>query len=381
MEKMTTYNNVQMLDTIYKRDSHGKVRVWSVEIGDNGHQDAAYRVHSGIKDGEIVVSQWKKTSAKNVGRSNETTSFVQAHLQAASEMKKKLDKDYFRQECQIDDDAPFKPMLAKEYKGVEFENNWVFVQPKLDGIRCIAKKDGLFTRTGKPIESVPHIWEQVKSLFERDPNLVLDGELYNHTLKDNFNKITSLVRKQKLSDDDLAQTRAYIQYHVYDVVKADKKWFTERTEFLHQIVEQWITHPAVKYVDTISVDNQEELDAEYANFIAAGFEGMMIRNNEPYENKRSANLLKRKDFLTDEFKIVSIEEGEGNWEGYAKRFLCELPNGEQFGAGVRGNQAVLKELWESEVPNWATVRYFTPTPDGIPRFPVVVDWGYGERVD
>jgi hypothetical protein len=59
-----------------------------------------------------------------------------------------------------------------------------------------------------------------------------------------------------------------------------------------------------------------------------------------------------------------------------------LPNGTQFGAGVRGTQEVMKALFESnDQPNWATLRYFTPTPDGIPRFPVVIDWGLGERED
>lgn len=375
------YENVQMMDPLYKRDNNGNVRVWQCEVGNNGDQDAGYRVHSGIKDGKMVISEWKKTTAKNVGRSNETTAFVQAHLQAASEFKKRLDKDYFRSESEIDGDKPFAPMLAKEYKGdIDWENNWVFAQPKLDGIRCIAKHDGLWTRSGKKIESCPHIERELEKLFSRSKNLILDGELYNHQLKDNFNEITSIVRKQNLSEDDIAKSAAYMQYHVYDCVYPGKEYFSDRTEFLFQLI-QMVQHPSIKYVDTISIDNEEELDAEYANMIEWGFEGMMIRNNLPYENKRSSNLLKRKDFLTDEFKVVSIEEGEGNWAGYAKRFQIELPDGNVCGAGVRGNQPTLKALWEGPMPDWCTVRYFTPTPDGVPRFPVVVDWGFGKRED
>ena len=108
----------------------------------------------------------------------------------------------------------------------------------------------------------------------------------------------------------------------------------------------------------------------------------MVRNNTPYESKRSKNLLKRKEFITEEFKVVQVIEGQGAWTGYAKRFILALPDGTEFGSGVRGTQAQLKELLEnSEKPNWATCRFFELTPDGIPRFPVVVDYGPGERND
>jgi hypothetical protein len=39
-------------------------------------------------------------------------------------------------------------------------------------------------------------------------------------------------------------------------------------------------------------------------------------------------------------------------------------------------------MWKNQdKPDWVTLRYFTPTPDGIPRFPVVIDWGKGKRLD
>ena len=80
--------------------------------------------------------------------------------------------------------------------------------------------------------------------------------------------------------------------------------------------------------------------------------------------------------------MVSVEEGLGNWSGHVKRFVLRLPDGTTCGAGVRGTQTQMKELFESnETPTWATLRYFGLTPDGVPRFPVVVDYGVGERVD
>ena len=94
------------------------------------------------------------------------------------------------------------------------------------------------------------------------------------------------------------------------------------------------------------------------------------------------NLLKRKEFITDEFDVVSVLEGSGNWSGYAKHFELKLEDGRTFRSGVRGNQALLKDLLEQEVkPTWVTCRYFELTPDGVPRFPVVIDWGTGVRND
>ena len=46
----------------------------------------------------------------------------------------------------------------------------------------------MWTRAGKPTTSCPHIWESVKHIFDTS-NVVLDGELYNHELKADFQKI------------------------------------------------------------------------------------------------------------------------------------------------------------------------------------------------
>ena len=381
---MTEYNKTMLLDAVYQRDTAGNIRVWRAEIGYNGEHEAAYRVHSGIFDGKIVVSTWKKSTAKNKGKSNETSAFLQAQLEASSAQQKKIDAGYFSDIGSIDNDEQkaFKPMLAQTYDVESFDwGKIVFAQPKLDGIRCIATRKGLFTRAGKPINSCPHIWGTIKSIFDKDPNLVIDGELYNHELKDDFNEITSIVRKTKISPEVLTKSEEMIEYHVYDVYTQDDKDFTERLELL-TLLTSFFSSYKVRLVDTLPVTSQTDLDALYADMMEAGYEGQMIRINDvPYENKRSKSLLKRKEFLTNEFKVVSIEEGKGNWSGHIKTFNCVMDDGTEFGAGVRGNQETLKQLWESQMPDWATVRYFTPTPDGVPRFPVVVDWGYGERTD
>ena len=83
-----------------------------------------------------------------------------------------------------------KPMLA--YKVDKKPVDWsekVFMQPKLDGVRCVISKDGAFSRTGKPWLNIDHILSDLKPVFKRYPDLILDGELYNHDLKSDFEKI------------------------------------------------------------------------------------------------------------------------------------------------------------------------------------------------
>ena len=88
----------------------------------------------------------------------------------------------------------YEPMLAQKFEDREATLEYpVYSQPKLDGIRCIVQmKDGKIvshTRTGREIETIPHILEELKFFFDLYPNAVLDGELYNHALKSDFNKI------------------------------------------------------------------------------------------------------------------------------------------------------------------------------------------------
>ena len=373
------YGITQQLAPLYKRDSKGKIRILTIEIGYNDAWEAGTRSIAGIKDGNLVTSGWKESSPKNVGKSNATTALTQAEAEAKANWDKKLEKEYFLQIEDVDSYERFKPMLASDYtKRHQSEGH---SQPKLDGIRCLADKNGLWTRQGKPINSCPHIWESVRSIVENSPDIVLDGELYNHDLKEDFNKITSLVRKSKSTPEDILEAEKMVEYHVYDMFSSvtPNLLFAQRTHVLEAIIK---SEGCTQLVPTTYCPDQESLDAMYGQYMTDGYEGQMVRNDIVYENKRSNGLLKRKEFITEEYEVVSMEQGQGNWHGHTKRFILRMPNGETCGSGVRGKQDVLKALWDSQVsPTWATLRYFGLTPDGVPRFPVVVDYGTGERTD
>ena len=366
---------------LYKRDSKGGIRVWRGETGTDG-TNWAWRTVSGLEDGKKVESGWKLVEQKNVGKVNETSLEAQAMLEMMAEYQKKSDRGYFADKNAIDSFEKTKPMLASDYaklkKPLEFP---VYCQPKLDGIRCIARRDGLWSRSGKEIIAVPHIMEALKLVFEKDPDLILDGELYNHDLKDDFNKITSVVRKTKPKPEDIEEAKSLVQYHIYDAITTTDEGFSQRWFGLAQIVP--FDDEILFHVPTEKEFNQEDLDLTYAQYVGHGYEGQMIRYDEKYEqNKRSKFLLKRKEFITAEYTVVGVSEGKGNWSGMVKRFHLVDGHGYPFDAGVRGTQDQMRELFESgKQPDWATLRYFELTPDGVPRFPVVIDYGYVKRDD
>jgi len=365
--------------TLYKRDSAGNVRIYRGEVAEEGGNWFT-RTITGLEDGKQVRSGWRIVEQKNVGRSNETSLEEQAFAEMTADAMKKLERGYFSDIKKVDTFDKIKPMLASKYEDATLV--WgletIFSQPKLDGIRCVARANGLWTRAGKELVSIPHINEELKEFFENYPDAILDGELYNHDLRENFNKITSLVRKTKPTEADIVEAKGLVQYHVYDLISSPEV-FSDRMNFLRIALDV----PSVEIVDTNKVETADELDDLYGAYLEDGFEGQMVRKDELYQqNKRSKYLIKRKEFLTDEYDVIRVEEGKGNWAGHIKRFVLQTENGQEFGAGVRGNQEVLSALFKSgETPTWCTLRYFAPTPDGIPRFPVIIDWGMGQRED
>lgn len=360
---MNTINH----EIIYKRDSKGKLRQWHIEQ-DGGR----YRTHAGLVDGKLVTSDWTRAHPTNEGRANYRDSTAQATFEIKAAYENKLTREYHRTVEATSGGAHFfKPMLAKEY------TKWsgpCWAQPKLDGIRCIATKDGLFSRQGKPITAVPHIHAALASVFASQPGLVLDGELYNHDLKDDFNEIVSAVRKKSPTAAELELAEQKIQYHVYDTPSFEKHDFAARMGQVRLACEA-SGHTAVP---THFVNTVEELDQLYGQWLELGYEGQMVRLPGEYEQKRSSLLLKRKTFQDAEYEVVSIEEGQGNWSGVAKRVVCKLPDGRTFGAGIKGSYERAKTLL-NETHKVATVRFFALTPDGVPRFPVATVFHGAER--
>jgi DNA ligase-1 len=355
------------LKKLYQRALKNKVNTWEIEVMDN-----CYRTITGFEDGKKTISDWTICAAKTYCTAEE-----QALKEAQASYNKKLELGYFEDINDIDESTLFKPMLAAKYEDVSITFP-CYTQPKLDGIRCLVKADGMWTRNGKKIVSCPHIFEELETVFEMYPDLIFDGELYNHQFKHDFNKITSLVKKTKPTKDDLAESAELVEYHIYDLPSSDKR-FEIRLEDLEDLMNDLFncfSSSSVVYVQTEEVFDQEKLDELYSEWIEDGYEGQMIRvYGSFYENKRSKSLLKRKEFEDDEFQILSVNEGSGKLAGRVGNMMFKSKSGHYFSSTVNGTQEYLSELWENKeelIGKLATIKYFNLTPDGIPRFPKVI---------
>ncbi|QXN72393.1 DNA ligase [Rhodobacter phage RcSimone-Hastad] len=353
----------------------------------NPDDPTQYRTISGVLGGAEVPTAWTTATPKNVGRANATTAAEQAVAEMEATYRQKLDRKYHEDPNNVGAHKFFAPMLAKtlDDRIKQVLGRVAFIQPKLDGYRCVASVGGLHSRQGKPWH-LPHIVEALQPFFDEDPDLLFDGELYNHDLRDDFNTLGSLIKKGNRSSAEEERVRSTIQYHVYDL-PGHSGGFSARIGELHTVygyskgLDDPLYDGPIRLVATHPITTQGSIDELYAGFMEQGYEGAMVRLDEPYEvGKRSKSLLKLKDFQDGEFELVRVEEGLGNWAGYAKTATIRLKDGREQSSGMRGSREFLAQVlrdWKRY--SQVTVRYQNVTPDGFLRFPIIVDWHEGPR--
>jgi len=349
------------LNTLYSRATNGKTNEYIIEIQDN-----KYRTISGYSDGIKTTSEWKVCSAKSYCSAEE-----QAMKEAVALHRKKMEAGAFENISDIDNETFFEPMLAHDWHKQKDKVKYpVYSQPKLDGIRCIVKKDGMWSRNGKKIISAPHIYEAMEPLFISNPDLIFDGELYADKFANDFNAICSLVKKTKPTVEDLKESAKVIEYHIYDLPSC-KEIFYERYQILYNLD---LPKCCVK-VKTELLRSESEIRQMYEVYIHVGYEGQMIRLDKSYENKRSKSLLKHKSFIDEEYTILGVEEGIGNKTGMIGSFIFESKTGKRFNSSPKFNWEECTRMWSERdqlIGKSATVKYFNLTPDGVPRFPYVI---------
>ena len=273
-----------------------------------------------------------------------------------------------------------KPMLA--YKLNESKIDWnkpVYMQPKLDGVRCLFTKDGAFSRTGKQFMNVRHIEDSLREYFKQYPDIILDGELYNHDLRDDFEKIISLVRKQKPGTIERYEAAKMIQYHIYDWISSSANWILtgglSYKERLDNLICADIYCGSVKHVKTDKVRFYDEAKAFHNLNLKRGFEGSILRTDTPYKHGRSWGLMKFKDFHDAEANIVNYEEGKGKRKGTLGKFIMQDDYGNIFGCppGKGYTYADMKCILENihkYMGQRATFTYFERTKAGSYRHPL-----------
>lgn len=348
---------------LYKKDSKGKTRIWKI-----WNEDGVLCQESGLLEGKLVLHS-KQCNPKNVGRSNETSPSEQANLELESEYKAKLTEGYFKtiEECKTE--VVILPMLAKSYDDEKHKIDWtkdVFIQPKLDGMRCLAhiKANGdvtLVSRDGKIISNMEHIMDDLSTIKQ---DVILDGELYAHGLS--FQDNMRLIKKYRPKETE------QIKFHVYDLVSKDSFRLRKVRKYIKDL-------NSCNEVSTYDISNEESLKQWHSNNITEGYEGSIIRwGNEEYKvNGRSSYLLKYKDFSDMALPIIDITPNDSNPLHGTPHFSL---NGKSFKAGVKMSHGDREELLfnkDKYIGNTAEIRYFELTDDGIPRFPVMV----GIRLD
>ena len=266
-----------------------------------------------------------------------------------------------------------KAMLAHKYNEDKADYP-AFIQPKLDGVRCLFTAKGAFSRANNQFMNVEHIEQALKPFFAKNPTAVLDGELYNHGLKDDFEKIISLVKKRKPTDIDRAEAAELVEYHIYDVASMTIANYTTRLNYINSISNfQW--NHILRRVDTkVALDFDDALKIHKKN-LKLGYEGSIYRSFEgKYKGTRSWDLMKFKDFHDAEATIVGYEIGKGKREGTLGKFFMQDDDGNKFGCppGKGYNYKDLANMLENihdYIGQYATFTYFERTKAGSYRHP------------
>ena len=274
-----------------------------------------------------------------------------------------------------------KPMLAYPVNNKPIVYEKVSMQPKLDGVRCVIQaeftdvfkdmKVKAYSRTGKEWKNIDHILEDLVPFFDKYPNVILDGELYNHDLKDDFEQIISIVRKTKPTENDKLLSLKYVQFHCYDIID-ETLTFEERNYFISKHVEP---SRCIKHVQTIPIPTEVQAKDYHQANLKAGYEGSILRTNDVYQCKRSHSLRKFKDFHDTEATIIGYVEGKGKRLGTLGKFLMVDANGVEFGCppGKGYNYKDLADMLKNikdYVGQVATFTYFEKTKAGSYRHPL-----------
>lgn len=397
------------LPTLYKKTNTGAIQQWTIKVetredpggpgvfGSQGYTFGEIVTTHGQVGGAIQETRDVVREGKNLGKANATTPLQQAEAEAQAKWTKQKKKGYVEhyedaKDGLVDEliEGGISPMLApnKSYpkdddlvKRIDFP---CYGQPKLDGIRCVSiienGKATLWSRSRKRIKSVPHIITALEARFASEEYLALDGELYSHEFKDNFEDLISILRKD---EPDAEGLYLQAQYHMYDLIQwttakgetviTHESAFIDRTHRLHWLLDR--IQPPLFCVDTVRAQNLAALVEVYEVCLKDGYEGAMARNaGAPYEiGKRSKHIAKMKEFQDAEFRIVGITDGRGKDAGTAATFRCLTDDGKEFGARLKATYDYRRELFQKPelwTKKKVTVTFKRWTADGIPYIPV-----------
>lgn len=352
------------LPILYSRTSKGAVNTW--EVWTEG-PDVCCRW--GQKDGALQTSRFT-CDPKNTGKKNATTAEEQAVKEAQALHTKQLKKKYNESLDSAGETKRIKPMLAQEFEKNKHKIKYpVTVQPKFDGVRCLAYRiDGkvVLQSRGGDFYDVKHISDILETRL--GPDTVLDGELYIHGVS--LQTINSYVRKPQADSVKL-------QYWVYDIVN-DSPWSDRKGQTLDYLSSD---ESVIVDVDSRSnvAENGSDVHCLQQAYMKQGFEGAIVRTSTGMyrEGYRSPDLLKVKSWKDEEFVIYSFTAGKGKFES-VPTFTCLVdaskPATEDntFDVTPKGTEDERKEMLDNGpglIGKLMKVKFFAYSPYGKPLYP------------
>lgn len=256
-------------------------------------------------------------------------------------------------------------MLAHPYAEHKINSFPVYVQPKLDGIRALYQGGNFHSRDCK--------------LFSRDllrhiehpdivQNVVFDGEFYAHGAS--LQAINSAVAVNRKLPTEFTER---IKFHVFDcyVTTNPDLPFSQRLDYLQTIHSHLHSWKGWNVVPTEKFDTIQLINNFHRNCLEQSYEGSIIRLDSSYVQTRSWSLLKRKDFIDDEFDVIGYTEGTGKHLGRMGALACRTKHGEVFYVGG-GFSDFERDLWygtNAALPKRIKVKFQKLTDGGIPRHP------------
>lgn len=348
--------------TLFAKNKNGVWKQWKicVEMGDN----AMPRIET--QHGQLEGKKITETQIVLKAKRGYASLWDQAVFTAQSKWNHKHNRENYQTSMEEQDqkplpNKPFSPMLAKTFDNGKHLHYPLYIQPKIDGLRCLAHPFGLFSRTGCPFLGLNAIQNDLKTYFLEREGYVVDGELYSDEMP--FEELSGYCRRQK----EIPSGKNVV-FHVFDVIPPTDMAFEERIHRFPKQTEQ------IRWVPTRQIEKPEQIEENLKKFVEEGYEGIILRNQDGVYHKghRSWDLQKYKLFQEEEFEITGFTEGTGREKGLVI-WECQTVQGKIFHVRPEGDHDRRRDLFQNAntyLGKKLTVVFQEYTKDNIPRFPV-----------
>jgi DNA ligase-1 len=218
----------------------------------------------------------------------------------------------------------FKVALANPYnvKRVDFQSGDWYGSRKLDGVRCICRKENdivtFFSRSGKEFLTLGNLENEILKI---KGNFILDGEIC--MVDENGNEDFQGIMKQIRKKNHQIEKPKFFVFDYLTLEQFDNQTgvtpLTFRLEIGKRSLPENINSDMLEFLPQEQLTTEEQFTEMAKDAEEAGFEGIMVRKNVGYEGKRSHNLLKVKKFHDAEYTVLETINGNIRWTENGKQ--------------------------------------------------------------